>query len=84
MRIIVLLALFGLAACGASVGQTTTADGRRAYLARCGGPFGAKIDCNIAATQTCPSGYEPLDSAAGTLTFACAQRPVPPRAPFTP
>ena len=73
---VMLLALFALAGCVSSVGQTATVDGRPAYEARCGGLFDTKIDCNLTASEICPNGYTPLDSRTGRLSFVCATRPL--------
>ncbi|HYZ62822.1 MAG TPA: hypothetical protein VE650_10245 [Acetobacteraceae bacterium] len=75
MRTLLLIALFGLAACS-SVSQTASVDGLPAYEARCGGLFDSKMDCNLTASEVCPSGYNPIDSRTGRLTFVCATRPL--------
>jgi hypothetical protein len=82
MRIVLLLALFGLAGCGTSVSAFTFADGRPAYELRCGGVFDTKIDCNLKASEICPGGgYEPIDSRTGRMIIMCVPRHVAPSKP---
>ena len=70
-----------LASCN-STGQITAANGRSAYETTCGGLFGSQIDCNLKASQLCPSGFDPIESSPGRLVFTCSRRPVPPTAPI--
>ncbi|GAC1487500.1 MAG: hypothetical protein NVS2B11_13100 [Acetobacteraceae bacterium] len=77
MRYLLLTGLFGLAACGTSVYNTTTAGGAPAYEFHCGGLLDSKIDCNLAASSMCPNGYNPVYSSIGRLVATCA----PPQAP---
>lgn len=75
-----------LAGCG-SVSQVTAANGSAAYQVDCGGLlgsgiFGNKLDCNMKASQMCPSGFNPIDSPPGRLVFTCSRRPVPATAPI--
>jgi hypothetical protein len=81
MRALPLLALLGLAACGVSVGQTRTPDGRVAYELRCGGLFDTKVDCNLKASEICPGGFDPVDSRSGSMIVVCANRRLPPSRP---
>jgi hypothetical protein len=81
MRALCLFALLGLAACGVSVNETATADGRHAYELRCGGFFETKMDCNLKASEICPGGFEPVDSRTGSMIVVCANRRLPPSRP---
>ena len=82
MRIVLLLALFGLAGCGTSVSEVTLPDGRPGYVLRCGGIFEAKIDCNLKASEICPGGgFEPVDSRTGRMLVMCVPRRLAPSKP---
>ena len=75
------IVLLILAGCG-STGVVTASNGRSAYQTTCGGLFGSQLDCNVKATEMCPSGFNPIESSPGRLVFTCSSRPVPPTAPI--
>ena len=75
MRAILPLLLV-LAGCN-SISQVRTASGGTAYQADCSGLFGSglfgsKLDCNMKASELCPSGFDPITSPPGRLVFTCS------------